>query len=301
MEQSYYEWMLRLGTLDIRFVSEVPLQLTERMRNFSVKTENADITVKVKVMRKPFNLPLKKVGEDLLLEYYYDNGYFLAAARPGTRAPASVTLYKADFTDVTFYINEEDFPEVMHRMDKILQLFPIRQLLPVYRMAVLHSSRVEIDRKALVFTAPSGMGKTTQAKLWKNHVGGKIVSNDRTLIQKNGEIFFTCGYPVDGREPVCSSKRIPLGTVIVLRQGSENRAERLLAGKALKYLMEQTVADGWNWEELDAIRTLWMDLIEQYPIYLLTCTPDSRAVFCLKEQLEKDGVISNGDDQRSTL
>lgn len=71
--------------------------------------------------------------------------------------------------------------------------------------------------------------------------------------------------------------------------------------RALKYLMEQTVADIWNAEEMGILQNLWLDFMEKYPVYLLTCTADQRAVLCLREQLMKDGVMPYGIDQRQTL
>ena len=49
--------------------------------------------------------------------------------------------------------------------------------------------------------------------------------------------------------------------------------------------------DTWNASERMAIQQLWLDLLEEYPVYLLTCRADKDAVVCLKQQLEKDEVI----------
>ena len=106
---------------------------------------------------------------------------------------------------------------------------------------------------------------------------------------------------MDGSDPVYSRREIPPGAVVALCQGAENHVERLPVRRALKYLMEQTVADIWNAEEMGILQNLWLDFMEKYPVYLLTCTADQRAVLCLREQLMKDGVIPYGIDQRQTL
>ena len=59
-----------------------------------------------------------------------------------------------------------------------------------------------------------------------------------------------------------------------------------------KCLIEQTAMDSWNIDERMTIQQLWLDLLEVYPVYRLTCRPDRDAVVCLKQQLEKDEVIS---------
>ena len=227
MESTTYEVNLLLGRLCIQLISEVPLSVTDEIRTFCTDTGQADITVYVRVMKQKFRLPKQMVGEDLLLEYYYDNGRFLAAAKRGTKESAAVTVYTPDFSEAVFYINEAEFPGMIRRVSKILQLFPIRQALAGYDAMILHSSRIIAGGNAIIFTAPSQTGKTTQAQLWKQYEDAEIVSNDRTLIQKDKGIFYTMGYPVDGSSPVYSNRKFPIGAFAVLRQGNKNRSEKL--------------------------------------------------------------------------
>lgn len=301
MNKTAYEVKLLLGKLCVRLVSEVPLSVTEELQVFCADTVKENITVYVRVMKEKISLPRQMCGEDLLLEYYYDNGRFLAAAKRGTKGSAAVTVYTPDFSEAVFYINEVEFPGMIRRVSKILQLFPIRQVLAEYDAMILHSSRIIAGGSAIIFTAPSQTGKTTQARLWNQYEDAEIVSNDRTLIQKDKGIFYTMGYPVDGSSPIYNSRKFQIGAFAVLRQGNKNKSEKLTVRSALKYLMEQTVADVWNAEEMGIQQNLWLDLLEQYPAYLLTCTPDRRAVFCLKDQLMKDGVIPYGINQRQAL
>lgn len=286
-----YKVNLTFGDLCIRLVSEVPLILSNEMKKFCMVQPKKAITVYIKIMKEKFEIRGERCGEDLLLEYYWDNPYFIAAAKRGTKGSAAVTVYRPDFSEAIFYINDTEFPGMIRRVSKILQLFPIRRALAEHGAMLLHSSRVFLSGKAIIFTAPSRTGKTTQAQLWNQYEKAEIVSNDRTLIQQEQDTFYTYGYPVDGSSPVYSSRKLPLGAIVVLKQGEENRTEKLLAGKALKYLMEQTVADIWDGEEMQILQELWVCLLRQYPVYQLTATPDERAVFCLKEQLIRDEVI----------
>src|SRR5699024_9754901 len=148
----------------------------------------------------------------------------------------AVTVYTPDFSEVIFYINDREFPGMIRRVSKILQLFPIRRVMAEHHAMLLHSSRVFIKGKTIVFTAPSQIGKTTQARLWNQYEKAEIVSNDRTLIQQERDVFYTYGYPVDGSSPIYSSRKLPLGAIVVLKQGAEDRTEKLTAGKALRYL-----------------------------------------------------------------
>lgn len=291
METRKYDIKLLFGTLCIWLISEVPLILTDEIKEFCTDQSEAKISVYIKLLKSDLKIWGERCGEDLLLEYYRYDQHLIAAAKRGTKDSAAVTVYTPDFSEAIFYINDRGFPGMIRRVSKILQLFPMRRALAEYHALLLHSSRILIRGKAIIFTAPSRTGKTTQAQLWNQYEKAEIVSNDRTLIQQEQDTFYTYGYPVDGSSPVYSSRKLPLGAIVVLKQGEENRTEKLPAGKALKYLMEQTVADIWDGEEMQILQELWVCLLRQYPVYQLTATPDERAVFCLKEQLIRDEVI----------
>lgn len=296
MKTEKYIYTLSLGGIYLRLYSEIPLIISEDTENFIVDDRKMDATVHVKIQTCALSLPEEECGRDLLMKYYRKDNLYYAAGRTEAVGDCSVTIYTPDFSVADFYINEERYPGMIRRISKVLQLLPVRQFLSNYQAMLLHSSCVVVREKALIFTAPSQTGKTTQARLWEQYGNAKIVSNDRTLIRKRGSRIDVYGYPVDGSSPVCSNQRVSFGAIVVLRQGKENRVERLKISKALKYLMEQTVADVWNAEELGILRQLWIELLEMHPVYLLTCRPDYEAVQSLKHQLKKDGVISGGDD-----
>lgn len=296
MKEEKYIYTLSLGGIYLRLYSEIPLTISEATADFVVDDRKMDAAVHVKLQTCALSLPEEECGRDLLMKYYRKDNLYYAAGRTEAVGDCSVTIYTPDFSVAEFYINEKKYPGMIRKMSKVLQLLPVRQFLSNYQAMLLHSSCVAVEEKALIFTAPSQTGKTTQAGLWERYGHARLVSNDRSLIRKRKNCFDVYGYPVDGSSPVCSNQRVSLGAIVVLRQGKENRVGRLKVTKALKYLMEQTVADIWDIEELGILRQLWLDLLERYPVYLLICRPDHEAVQCLKKRLKKDGVITIDDD-----
>ena len=47
---------------------------------------------------------------------------------------------------------------------------------------VLHCSFLDAGGSALLFSGPSGIGKTTQAQLWVREKGARIINGDRALL-----------------------------------------------------------------------------------------------------------------------
>lgn len=291
MKHYISNFRISLGEINLCFNSELPMSVSDDMRKFCIDTDKFDITVNIKPMDKMLDLPPAPCGDDLLLNYYNDGNYQYAVAKPGTLGPATAVVYTSDFSKATVYINEKEHPGVICTIDKVLQLFPVRQLLAHHHAMLLHASQIVVGNKGILFTAPSGTGKSTQAQLWQKHEDIEIVCNDRTLLRKNGNFYNTYGYPIDGSSPVCNNKKYDLGAIVVLRQANENTIQRLSALKALKYLMDQTVIDAWNRDEVIIVQQDWIDLLKQYPVYLLSCKPDYDAVLCLKQQLINDRVI----------
>ena len=105
MEKKTYEVSLLLGRLYVHLRSEVPLIVTDDIQPFCTGTDSLGVTVSVRVMKEKLRLPKKKCGEDLLLEYYYEDGYFWAAAKKGTKESAAVTVYTPDYSEAVFWLN----------------------------------------------------------------------------------------------------------------------------------------------------------------------------------------------------
>ncbi|MGN0276662.1 MAG: hypothetical protein ACI4CZ_05660 [Hominisplanchenecus sp.] len=285
---------LSIGGVKIGLFSDFPLQLLEGTEPFQCCEGTTDVSVDIIAVDTFHEAAGVPCGDDGIFRYYWDGTYYYKEAKLGKNGSISRTIYNPDFSCVKLYVNEGAFPDVVRTADKVLQLLPIKQLLTYYQSYLLHSSRITVGGKAILFTAPSQTGKTTQAQLWSRFEQAEIVGNDRTVLRKNNDKFDTYGYPVDGSSPVYNNNQIPLGAIVVLRQGTENHIRRLAASQALKFLMEQTVMDNWNVHERMSIQQLWLDLLSDYPVYLLTCRPDRNAVVCLKKVLEKDEVISIG-------
>ena len=63
---------------------------------------------------------------------------------------------------------------------------------------VIHAAAIECEGKGIVFSAPSGTGKSTQANLWKVHKKAKILNGDRPVIRVPEERSYVYGTPWSG-------------------------------------------------------------------------------------------------------
>ena len=201
------------------------------------------------------------------------------------------TVYTSDFSKIECIINEKPFLESPKKIGSIMRMIPVREIFLSNNILFLHAAQIAMKGTGVLFTAPSGTGKTTQAKLWQKYRNIEIVCNDRTLTGKVGNKWLTWGYPLDGSEPVISTEVNKLGAVILLKQGKTNTVETLKVGQAVTFLMRQVVFDYWKGQAREKVMDLLFTLLEDIPIFLLTCTPDKRAVDILEKKLIKSKVI----------
>lgn len=281
------EYNLKIGGIGLHVVSDCEIEAEQSFAPFfDLNQSKRLVNIEFCGAGPSLSAPLQpSLGRDLLLEYYRD-GDALVSVVPGPKGPQAVTRCSADFSNLVCRLNGENYHLPM-TMGNLLRMTPMRRVLQEHRILFLHASQIAVENRGILFTAPSGTGKTTQARLWQQFRGAEIICNDRTLI-RNGQTY---GYPMDGSEPVCSGKTFPLGAIVCLAQAPENQVRRLRPGEALAALMPQVVFDAWDSRSNRLASEQLLELIGHWPIYKLGCTPDEQAVACLETCLRKDGIL----------
>lgn len=152
---------------------------------------------------------------------------------------------------------------------------------------LLHASWVRYQDKAILFTGPSGMGKSTQADLWVKHRGAQLINGDRAAIFPTPRGAEVRGIPYCGSSGVNKNKTMPLAAVVCLSQASENSLTRLSGVKAFRRLWEGCSVNLWSQSDIDKSTQAVVNTVSAVPVFHLACTPDERAV----QTLEKEGVL----------
>lgn len=153
---------------------------------------------------------------------------------------------------------------------------------------ILHASLITSPWGGLLFSGPSGMGKSTQADLWARHMGSRIINGDRTILCPSGGGWTAWGSPYAGSSGYYVNEGLPVRGIVTLGQGPENRLERLTSGAAFRRLFAQMTVNSWNPWFVSRVLDLTAALTAAVPVYQLTCTPDIRAVETLRAGLEGD-------------
>lgn len=151
---------------------------------------------------------------------------------------------------------------------------------------ILHASYIDWDGSAILFAAPSGTGKSTQAELWEQYAGAEIINGDRALLRRRGSVWHAFGYPCCGSSMICKNRTLPLKAIVILEQAKENRVEILSASQKIRALVSGTEIYLWDTDEINQAFHLAEQISKEVPVIKLACRPDKNAVTVLKEYLE---------------
>ena len=91
----------------------------------------------------------------------------------------------------------------------------------------MHASAVEYQGKSIVFAAPSGIGKTTQAELWAKYKNATILNGDKVFLKREDDGIHAWGSPWKGSSPYGENASAPLRAIVALEQAEENSIRKL--------------------------------------------------------------------------
>lgn len=158
--------------------------------------------------------------------------------------------------------------------------------LPAFDRFLLHGAAVAYGGAAYLFTAPSGTGKSTHIRLWRQYLGSgaSVINGDKPFfsLEEDGGIR-VWGSPWAGKEGWQRPTSALLRGICVLERGAD-RIRRLSPAEALESLFCQTYHRD---DPALEYRTLgFLDaLLRAVPVCRLSCGMTEDAVRCSFEAL----------------
>lgn len=187
---------------------------------------------------------------------------------------------------MTYYFNPEMKYEISLDAVRFFSCAGIHSKLLQREALILHSSYVDWKGKSILFCGKSGVGKSTQASLWKKYEEAEVINGDRTLIKfKNGS-WQSYGYPCCGSSGICINRTLPIGAIVLLEQGKDNHIEQLTMIEKMKLLISGSERYLWSETEMERIYQISKKMIKDIFIIKLVCRPDKDAVKVLRNWLE---------------
>lgn len=165
----------------------------------------------------------------------------------------------------------------------------IAEELFAHDVLLFHGSVVAVDGVAYLFTAKSGTGKSTHARLWREFLGDRavMVNDDKPFLRVTQDDVLACGSPWNGKHHLGGNICVPLKAICVLERGEQNEVQRISATEALVMLLQQSnrPSDGKKMQKyLELVDTI----AARVRFYRLRCNMCADAASTAFEALSKD-------------
>ncbi len=140
---------------------------------------------------------------------------------------------------------------------------------------MLHSSAVALGGWAYLFSGPCGEGKSTHAKLWKEVFGSEavIINDDKPTLRRLDGRWFAYGTPWCGKDGINVNRKVPLGGICFLKQGTETRIRRLENPESTANVILQTMHRFKDEENLTRMLSHVDKLVREIPMFELENQP----------------------------
>lgn len=263
--------------ITIRFLLPGPAVLPEALSAFLCDDPGqVDGEYQVCLLRQPLNLTGLPVHTEAGTALYRTSQGWLRVYTPRTEPNGCqvACLMCPDGKNKLFYPAErwDFYSSPLH----CIHLIGIEALLLKRNAFLLHSSVVMLNSRTVLFSGPSGAGKSTQAALWAEHLGARILNGDRCVIMERDGCFLGGGSPWSGTSRIYRREQAPIAGIFLVHQAPENRVLRL-GREAFAPLFGQTIVNSWDPDFMGQITRLFAKLLEQVPVYRLECRADSQA------------------------
>src|SRR5690606_1007543 len=197
----------------------------------------------------------------------------------------SYMTYDEGYKNIEIWIDEDTFQDVataeyVYTGMVFLELAQRHGLLP------MHGSAISYKGDVILFSAPSGTGKSTHARMWKQLYGEDVswVNDDKPLLKVEENGIYVYGAPFSGQYSSNTNEQKPLKAIVFLQQGITDEVTTLNNKEALKHLITNTLRPQ---EE-----ALWDNSLHQFevimkqiPIYHLDASLSLNAVKTIKKKI----------------
>jgi hypothetical protein len=137
---------------------------------------------------------------------------------------------------------------------------------------IFHSSAIMVDGEAYLFTAPSGTGKSTHTRLWREMFGEKaiMINDDKPIVRYVDGDFYVYGTPWNGKHRLDTNTRAKIKAICKIYQAKENKIEKASGQEMLITILNQTIRPT-DIDKMDKLLDLLDKMLTQVKLYSLGC------------------------------
>lgn len=182
------------------------------------------------------------------------------------------------FKNINIFINNTYISDLI-QTEYVLSGLMFLELLMYKGYLPIHATALKINGEAILFSGPSGIGKSTHRTHWLNTFNDVLVINDDKPILdfSNPNYIDVIGSPFSGEHTKNHNIKAPLKAIVLLSQGLDNKIEVIdndkIIPELIRNILRPQTEDAW-----DMILPLIERIYEDILVIKLSATNDTNSV-----------------------
>lgn len=160
-----YNYYIKIADILIDIKIPFRIEIKKEMEAFICNEKQEDVLVEFVEIYKSINVSGKLVFEDVIKIYKIEDGFVNELHSAPGYPPFGWLIKKDKLKYQVLYLSGKE--HYLKYSRNILDAICMEQILNEKSTFILHSSYINFNGKAILFSAPSGAGKSTQADLWE--------------------------------------------------------------------------------------------------------------------------------------
>ena len=282
MDQIFYQ-KFRIAGITFLLDSDLQIDCGQEFADFLTDQE-PDYTIQFREVSKLKHFDMEPTAEETGFRVYLSAGGCMREFLEVDRMPYAVSESRRDEKRVTVEYLPEGYRHISHTGGAFFHIGWEDLLLREDRL-ILHACCVDTALGGILFSGPSGVGKSTQGNLWCSFEQARMINGDRPVLYRKENTWIACGSPYAGSSRCHVNESAAVRAIVLLKQAGECSLRRLGAGEAFRRVYAQLTIGAWNPEHIKTACDRTEQLVTEIPVYELSCTPDRDAVDLLKKNL----------------
>ncbi len=269
----------------IAIETDFPVPISSRFEPF-LTNASADFTVSFQQTASLPSLDGETLTADdtrMALAYRQRDQVVYALCRDSyQKAIAHVTVDYRNRRGVVRYLpgNKNRF----QTMDACFDSFGLEHAMMALDTFVVHASFIRYQGKGYLFMGPSGIGKSTAAKVWTDHTEAELLNGDRVLVRKINGVWQGFGSPFAGSSQCHKNESASIAAVIALCR-EDSSFQRITPGQGFRSLYINTAVCPWDERYHSRALNLLDAAAKELLFYRMSAPPDERMISLMKNGL----------------
>ena len=155
------------------------------------------------------------------------------------------------------------------------------------KTVLMHASVVSLEGRGYLMTAPSGTGKSTHTRLWRQCFDQcELVNDDNPVVRIEQGKAIVYGSPWSGKTPCYRNVCHPVGAYVRLFQEPENNIHPYQPLEAYAMLLPAMSSMVWDKRMQTGVSMAVAEMVRLNPMYRLGCRPDEAAARLCRDTIQ---------------